>query len=115
MQDAERRSSFLSLLLDDASVFWRADACGGTALASALRERSLDSVGERYEGSAEKMEETLETRVELLESTVAGLSQLPEQLDKLSSQFVQLRTEVREDILPRVPRCSGCGTSYVAR
>ena len=44
------------------------------------------------------MQKPLGIRVQLLESTVAELTELPGQFDELSSQFVQMKTEVREDI-----------------
>ena len=40
----------------------------------------------------------LEIRVEFLEKTVASLAGLPQQVQELSTQFLQLRQEVRTDI-----------------
>ena len=41
--------------------------------------------------------QTVENRVEQLEARVAKLEQLPERIDGLASQVVQLRTEMHEE------------------
>jgi hypothetical protein len=69
----------------------------GTHLASLLHVNPSPDSTKPWPAGGAMPPQTLATKVESLERRMANLETLPDRMDRLESQIVQLRTEMREE------------------